>query len=653
MADLVDVGGRLELEGLREFVSGMRKAGRATKKVAKQLSKFERFQGAVGKTLKGIGTGLSKGAGLIKSTAKSLGVLTAATVGLGGAAINAFGKFDGAIGRIGTLLPANADAMEDFGDRVLDASRKFGQSAEITADAFFQAISASVPTDKIDDFIQVVGEAATGASTDMATVVDGLTNTINAFGLKTEDARDIANAFFVANKLGKTTFDELSRSIGNVAPLAAGLGVSYQDLLGTSVALTKAGVTQAKTFTQLQGALTNISRVSDKARKEATRLFGSVKAGKENFSAAALKAKGFTRFMQDLSKVLSGPKGTGESIGKLFESVEAMALVSRLASKGGMADLGNAMKEVGEGADLTGQNFANMSDRIDFKMKQVKAGLGSVFIEIGRGLVGGLGIGDIKDIPAAMASAAKTAGAAAKGFAQAFSAAFAPLQTAGEFDFVGLATSLGKAAGTLTTLFIKAMDLLVNSGLLDTVTKTVDFLISQFAPEIALAGELTVKEVEAIQTQVMEEGRGGLSEDEIALLGTGGSQNFQAVVEKRVLDAEIEKRGTLPLEEIINKLGEALRGGPAEVAVAQGIAGGVAVTPAVGAAKKPDVVNVQNNLTVTVPGQGTFVKRDDATLRGAGDATKKSAQQLTHQLTGGGAVEFGDEVSVARETRGN
>ena len=71
--------------------------------------------------------------------------------------------------------------------------------------------------------------------------MDGLTTSTNAFGAQGLTTTQAADALFTAVRLGKTTFEELSRSIGQAAPLAAASGVSFQELNTHIAQLTTGG----------------------------------------------------------------------------------------------------------------------------------------------------------------------------------------------------------------------------------------------------------------------------------------------------------------------------------------------------------------------------------------------------------------------------
>ena len=146
MGNDIPLGADLELKGLNQFLTGMRKVSGQAEKTRGSLSMkgVTRRFGAMAKGAAATGRAL---AGL----GKMVGGLT---LGLGagmGKALASFGEFELQIARIGTLLEPGRDAMADFGQLVNRSSVQFGQDAEVMADAVFQAISAGVDSAAIPD----------------------------------------------------------------------------------------------------------------------------------------------------------------------------------------------------------------------------------------------------------------------------------------------------------------------------------------------------------------------------------------------------------------------------------------------------------------------------------------------------------------------
>jgi len=381
---------------------------------------------------------------------KGLGAITLGLGAIGAASVREFGKFDLGMARLQTVLPAGANAMEQFGEGVKRRAVEFGTSIANVSDAMFEAVSAGVPEKEVENFADVVGMAARGGFTEMSTVVDGLTTIINAYGLEAADATKVSDAFFTANRLGKTTFEQISSSIGRVAPAAKALGVSYNELLAATISMTKGGVKTSEVMSSLKAVFGNVKQPSEKAAELAKDL------GLQ-FDLAALKSKGLGAFLEDL---IRKTKGNTLAQAELFGSMEAFNAIARLTSDQGLKEFNNGMKELKEATGETKRAFEGVEGTVGFKLQQIKSSMGRFAVEIGAGLVEGLGLDKIENIPDAVEKAAVTVRNSAKAFAQGFSEAFAPLQATAAFDWAGLAKTLGSAAGNLVNAFLKLAEII-------------------------------------------------------------------------------------------------------------------------------------------------------------------------------------------------
>jgi TP901 family phage tail tape measure protein len=445
--EIIEFGGEIVFKGANEFARDMGKSRREVKKTDDAFDKMGRRVRKTTKAFAQVGRGVMRASKAVLGVAKVAGMATLAIGGLAATAIKKFGDFEMQMARIGTLLPSATSGMNAFGKSVRTASVRFGQDLGQTSNAFFQAISAGVGADKAENFFDTVGKAATGSFAQMDTVVDGLTNSINGFGLSMSDAETVSDKFFVANKRGKTTFGELSASIGLVGPMAASMNVSLDETLATVVSLTLAGNSTSQAMTGLRQIIASVSKPTAEAKKEAKRL------GVE-FGAAALKSKGFMGFMTDLKAAVTGPDGAADSLQQLFGSVEAQTAAARLLSTDGIGSMTNALNEMSNAAGATEDAFKRVQKTVGFKLKQMKAGFESVVVRAGEGLVRGFGLANLADIPSAMEDAGSSMLSAGELFARGFKKAFNPVNVAASQDWKGLAATLGDAAGTITTAFI-------------------------------------------------------------------------------------------------------------------------------------------------------------------------------------------------------
>jgi TP901 family phage tail tape measure protein len=222
-----------------------------------------------------------------------------------------------------TGVAANA-TFGEFRTLVAGLSNEFGIAQSVLTGGLYQALSAGVPKENALTFMQVASTAAIAGVTDVETAVDGLTTIINAFGLQTGEAQNVADSMFAAVKGGKTTFEELSASLFNVGPAAAAAGVSFEEVNAAIATMTAAGVPTAQATTQIRAAMVGLQKPS----AELDAIFKSL--GYES-AQLAIENEGLG-FALNAVKDASG--GSNGELQKLLGSVEAVSAVNILAGTG-------------------------------------------------------------------------------------------------------------------------------------------------------------------------------------------------------------------------------------------------------------------------------------------------------------------------------
>ena len=411
--------------------------------------------------------------------------------------------FEREFSQVNTLLDDasfNAGALNDniaglkTGLRELRAQS--GDSFANLSKGLFDLVSAGVAA---EDAIRVLNDAnvlAKAGVTDVSVAVDGLTTTINAYGESAQRSEILSAKFFTAQKFGKTTVEELARGLGQVAPLAAQLGVSLDELFASQAAATSAGIRQSEAFTGLKAALTNIVKPAKDAADEADRLGVA-------FDASALKAKGLTGFLADIQ---ASADFTDESFQKLFGSAEALNFV--LAVTGGGAEvyaktlrelgdetksvitLNEAYKDAVSTADQANKEFAGSLDQL--AVIAGEAGALEAYTGIVRELTEVLRSDAAKDFAANFGGAMKEAADAAAGLLAILRdiqevTAFAgregtPVNAAlGVIGFLDRATPFGGARAAVGDAF----DGLAARGREDRALKSTDVIASDIPDDIA------------------------------------------------------------------------------------------------------------------------------------------------------------------------
>ncbi len=254
-----------------------------------------------------------------------------------GMLINDFSEFEKTFTNVLTLM-SSGDIEQFHGemqDGMLNIIAEYGFAIEDVNKALFDSVSAGVPAAQSVEFMNTASQLALGGVTDLSTAVDGMTTIMNAFQLETSEASKIANAFFTAQKFGKTTVEELSNSIGMVAPHAKRAGMSYQELLAAMAELTKQGIKTDLAATALKSTITAIEKPSEKAKKAFDKLGIA-------YGTNAVRSEGL---MNILTQITAAGADNADVLTELIPNIRALTGVSAMGAEQ-LQDYDNILQSV-------------------------------------------------------------------------------------------------------------------------------------------------------------------------------------------------------------------------------------------------------------------------------------------------------------------
>jgi len=270
--------------------------------------------------------------------------------------------------------------------QTIDIMKSYGLETQDTNKALFDAVSAGVEAGKSNMFMAEASKLALGGVTSLSTAVDGMTTIINSYHLATDDANQVASAFFSAQKFGKTTVEELSKSVGRAAPVAKQLDVTYQELLATYAILTKNGIATEEAGTAIRSMMVALQKTSKEQRDAFDRLGIS-------YGATNVKAEGFFNIMSQIQQAVAA--GDAELI-ELIPNIRALTGAGTLGAEA-LAEYDEILKVVnedyGEGSSLA-KAFAlqqnsvrNYMDRLGASFRAGRIALGSFLAPLLKGFV--------------------------------------------------------------------------------------------------------------------------------------------------------------------------------------------------------------------------------------------------------------------------
>lgn len=302
--------------------------------------------------------GLSGGLNSVRRGALGgIAALSPFAIGVGGAAVALSGavgqarQFSRGIAEVRTILPEGGREFDNLEDQVRGFADQVGRSSEDVVPALYQAISAGVSPDNVFSFLEVANQAAIGGVTDLETAVDGLTTSTNAFGAQGLTTTEAADAMFTAVRLGKTTFEELSRSIGQVAPIAAASGVSFEEVNAQIAQLTTRGFATSEAATAVRAAIQGLLKPSDDL---------ALIWDRAGFSGAqaAIESEGLAGAMNIVAEATGGNIGRLQTLVGSIEGVNAI-----LGVTGDNADsFTEKLQAMEESAGAAGEAFATVAE---------------------------------------------------------------------------------------------------------------------------------------------------------------------------------------------------------------------------------------------------------------------------------------------------
>ncbi len=302
---------------------------------------------------------------------------TAGVLALAGAvsyAGKAASDFQDQVAQISTLVDTSTFSMATLTDGLKKQAVAFGENPIEQAKAGYEIVSsgATSAADALATLTAANKLAIAGNSTAMV-AADGLTSSINSYGASVLNAEDATNSMFVTTNLGKISMEELSGQLGNVTPLASVLGVTFDELGASIAAMTAGGVKGSVAITNIRSALSAIIKPSSEAGKLAKTLG-------LDFSAAGLRAKGWTGFLQEMKEKTGGSE---TALATLLGSQEAMSAVLALTTTASAkySESLDAMAKKAGAADLAVKKMMDTSP--GFQAKRAWAAVSVEAINLG------------------------------------------------------------------------------------------------------------------------------------------------------------------------------------------------------------------------------------------------------------------------------
>jgi TP901 family phage tail tape measure protein len=251
--------------------------------------------------------------------------LTFPILALGGASAKMAMDFEASMNRIDALVGASSKQMDAYKEGVLDISRTTGVEAKELADALFFITSAGLKGADALDVLNASAMAADAGLGETKVIADAVTSAVNVYGSEVLEASQATDVLIAAVREGKMEPAELAANIGKVAPMAAEMGITFDQVGAALAAFSRQGTNAATGATQLRGLMSGLLKPSEQARDAFKETGITIEEMRK-----AVAEKGLLPALMDLRKAA---EENGVAFTDLFPNVRALNAFLQLTGK--------------------------------------------------------------------------------------------------------------------------------------------------------------------------------------------------------------------------------------------------------------------------------------------------------------------------------
>ncbi len=323
---------------------------------------------------KAFGKAQSAGSKAAKGIAVGAAAAATAIAGVGIAAVKTATGFESSMSKIVGLVGIAADEVEGMKERTLELAGETARAPQELADALFFITSAGLRGSEALDALEVSAKAASaglGATQDVAFAA---VSAVNAYGAENLNAAQAVDILTNTVRQGNVEAADVAGVLGNVIPIAAEMGVSFDQVGASLAAMTRLGADAASSATSLSSIMSGLI----KPTSEAEQALASV-----GTSSAELRSQLREEGLLQVLLTLKDRFGENEeAMSKVFGNVRALRGVLNLV--GANAEVTEQI--FGELANSTGtldEAFEAASQTAEFKFNQAMAKLQVQLVDAG------------------------------------------------------------------------------------------------------------------------------------------------------------------------------------------------------------------------------------------------------------------------------
>ena len=316
--------------------------------------------------------------------------VTVLGVGVAATAVKMASSFQTATVQLVTSAGETNDHLQQVRTGILNMAGQVGVKATDLAHAMYYVEAAGYHAGSGLTVLKAAAQGAAAEGADTTTVAKALTDVLKDYHLSASQAGDITSKMITAVAHGKVNLQDFSAAFANIIPAASAAGISFNDAGAALAEMTNHGFTAQRASQNLAQALRSLLNPT-KPMQTAFKEFG---VSSQTLSEKLHGPNGLTDAMEYLSQAAgkAGKEGTPEFAAALKRLMgTAPGANAALTTTGkNFKDTADTIKAMGKSsADAHGQvkGFAEVQGTLGQKVKDLKAGLNTLMIELGQKLI--------------------------------------------------------------------------------------------------------------------------------------------------------------------------------------------------------------------------------------------------------------------------
>ena len=259
--DTIKNGGTISQENYRNLQREIVKTENNLKQLKLEASNFTKVSKSledVSKKMRGIGDSVSNVGGMLTTG------ITVPVMGIVGAATSVGNEFEAQMSRVQAIAGATGEELDKLTDQAIELGAQTSFSSSEAAEGMENLASAGFTTSEIMEAMPGLLDLAASSGAELATASEIAASAIRGFGLEASQSGHVADVFAEASARTNAQVEDMGEAMKYIAPVANTMGLKIEEVSAAIGIMSDAGIKGSQAGTSLRGALTRLTKPTDK-----------------------------------------------------------------------------------------------------------------------------------------------------------------------------------------------------------------------------------------------------------------------------------------------------------------------------------------------------------------------------------------------------